>query len=309
MTMKGLELCEQYYREEGLPLLNRYFPSFIGRMAVGLVGDGSDCFGFDDNISRDHDWGPGFCIWLNQNDYRSFSQELEEALQKLPAGFKGYNRKMSVWGTDRVGIFETVAFYSKFIGLTRAPNTYDEWLMIPDNNLAACTNGRVFHDPLGEFTSWRKSLLVFYPEDVRLKKIAARCMTCGQSGQYNFPRCIKRKEFFAAQYAETKFCSDIISMVFLINRKYSPFYKWMHHALKELSLLGAWTFDMVSRLVTSQNYTVKEKIIEEISLKLIKEIRNQGLSNNNSTFLADHGPEVLSRIQDTGLKKRNVWVG
>jgi hypothetical protein len=193
--------------------------------------------------------------------------------------------------------------------LKRIPATLDEWLIIPENNLATCTNGRVFHDPLGEFTSWRKSLLGFYPEDVRLKKIAARCMTCGQSGQYNYPRCLKRKEFFAAQYAETKFCSDIISMVFLLNRKYSPFYKWMLRALKSLDLLGAWTYNMISRLVAGRNYNIKEQIIEEMSLKLIEEIRDQDLSRSNSTFLADHGPEVLSRIQNTDLKKRNVWVG
>jgi hypothetical protein len=308
--MKGLELCENYFREEGLSLFNRDFSFLIDRMAVGLVGDGSDCFGFDDEFSRDHDWGPGFCIWLNESDYRSFSQDLEAALQRLPSNFRGYGpRSVSVWGSDRIGVFEISEFYSRFIGLKRIPATLDEWLIIPENNLATCTNGRVFHDPLGEFTSWRKSLLGFYPEDVRLKKIAARCMTCGQSGQYNYPRCLKRKEFFAAQYAETKFCSDIISMVFLLNRKYSPFYKWMLRALKSLDLLGAWTYNMISRLVAGRNYNIKEQIIEEMSLKLIEEIRDQDLSRSNSTFLADHGPEVLSRIQNTDLKKRNVWVG
>lgn len=47
-----------------------------------------------------------------------------------------------------------------------------------------------------EFTRWRKTLLDFYPEDVRLKKIASRCMTIGQAGQYNLARCVKRGDFF-----------------------------------------------------------------------------------------------------------------
>lgn len=308
--MKGLELCEQYFREQGLPLFNRDFPSLVNRMAVGLVGDGSDCFGFDDDISRDHDWGPGFCIWLNQRDFRSFSEDLKEALQKLPADFQGFrHRNSSVWGKNRVGVFEIKAFFSTFIGLTGIPETNDEWMLIPENNLAACTNGRIFHDPLGEFTSLRNSLLAFYPEDVRLKKIAARLMTSGQSGQYNFPRCCKRKDFFAAQYAETKFCSDIISIVFLLNRKYAPFYKWMHRALPDLKLLGPWMFHMILKLVTIRDPVIKEEIIEEMSLALIETIRDSGLSSSNSSFLADHGPEILNHIQDPILRSKDVWVG
>lgn len=308
--MKGLELCEQYFREKGLPLFKREFPALVERMAVGLVGDGSDCFGFDDEISRDHDWGPGFCIWLNQKDFRSRARDLKKVLQKIPDGFKGFEpRRTSNWGEERVGVFEIGEFFATFTGLTRMPGTNDEWMMIPENSLAACTNGRVFHDPLGEYTSWRNSLLNFYPEDVRLKKIAARCMTCGQSGQYNFPRCIKRNEFFAAQYAETKFCADMISMVFLLNRKYSPFYKWMHRALTELPLLGAWTFDMVSRLVATCDYNMKEDIMEAMSRMLIKTMLDLGLSGSSSTFLVDHGPEVQARIKDPALRSRNVWVG
>jgi hypothetical protein len=46
-----------------------------------------------------------------------------------------------------------------------------------------------------------------------------------QVGQYNFVRSLKRKELFAAHYAEAQFCADVISLVFLLNRKYAPFYK------------------------------------------------------------------------------------
>ncbi|MDA3791128.1 MAG: DUF4037 domain-containing protein [Desulfobacula sp.] len=37
---------------------------------------------------------------------------------------------------------------------------------IPSNNLSICTNGKVFSDPLGEFSDWRNRLLQFYPENV-----------------------------------------------------------------------------------------------------------------------------------------------
>lgn len=53
--MQGLELCKQYFSECALPQFEKECPELLPRMAIGLVGDGSKCFGFDDHISRDHD--------------------------------------------------------------------------------------------------------------------------------------------------------------------------------------------------------------------------------------------------------------
>lgn len=211
--MKGIALSEAYFKEVGFPMLCEKFGGYIDRMAVGLVGDGSECFGFDDDLSRDHDWGPGFCLWLSLEDYEVISSRLKSALAALPQSFAGFGpRQTSQWGDQRIGVFETNWFYQKFIGFDHMPSDLNEWLTIPENNLAACTNGKVFFDPFNEFSRRRKTLLYFYPEDVRLKKIAARCMTIGQAGQYNLPRCVKRKDFFCAQYAETKFSADFLSL-------------------------------------------------------------------------------------------------
>jgi hypothetical protein len=67
--MQGLEIAEKYFWKYGAPLIDQKFNQYKGRIAAGLVGDGSDCYGFDDEISQDHDWGPGFCLWLNKTDY------------------------------------------------------------------------------------------------------------------------------------------------------------------------------------------------------------------------------------------------
>ncbi len=308
--MKGLELAERYFEEVALPILKSAFAPHLDRMATGLVGDGSECFGFDDSISRDHDWGPGFCVWLTRQDYREIAAGLQRAVDELPKTFEGFGpRRTSTWGDGRTGVFEIPGFYKRFLGLERPPEDLDTWLLLPENALAACTNGKVFQDPLGEFSAWREGLLAFYPEDVRRKKIAARCMTLGQAGQYNFPRCVRRGELFAAQYAETKFCADVVSLVFLLNRKYTPFYKWMHRAVGQLPVLGGWVRERISALIADPDLTKKEQRIEEISVALIREIRSQGLSSLDSSFLPDHGPAIQATIQDGPLRERNVWVG
>ena len=66
--MKGLEIAEKYYAECGLNMLKTEFPDLLPFLCVGLVGSGSECYGFDDEISTDHDFEPGFCIFIPGED-------------------------------------------------------------------------------------------------------------------------------------------------------------------------------------------------------------------------------------------------
>ena len=81
--MKGLELSRLCYEQSGRPALEAQFPELFPRMAAGLAGEGSECFGFDDAFSRDHDWGPGFCLWLNRPDYLAFGPRVQELYDAL----------------------------------------------------------------------------------------------------------------------------------------------------------------------------------------------------------------------------------
>jgi len=307
--MKGLQLAEDYFNAYGMPIISEKFPDYKDRIAAGLIGDGSECLAFDDDISRDHDWGPGFCFWLTEKDYDEIGQALQREYDEMPGTYKGFERKTSDLGKGRVGVFEIGAFYKGFIGRPDAPKTLADWLRVPETYLAVCTSGKVFYDPLGEFTGIQQDLLRFYPEDVRLVRITARCMSAAQSGQYNFSRCIRRSEFFAAQYAETKFCADIMSIVCLFNRKYTPYYKWVHRGISGLPILGSCISRKITEIVNSNNHDEKQQLIEEISAVVIQELRTQGLSDSTSDFLLDHGPVIHDKITDAELRKRNVWIG
>ena len=309
VKMKGLALSEEYYRAVGAEMIEGKFPEHKDRIAVGLAGLGSECFGFDDELSRDHDWGPGFSMWLEKSDYAAIGASLQQAYDALPDRFMGYKRRKSHWGGGRVGVLETGDFYASFIGVPHAPEDLDKWLTIPEANLAACTNGKVFTDSLGVFSSIRQRISRHYPEDIRLKKIAARCMSAAQSGQYNHARCVRRDAFYAACYALVKFCEDVFALVFLLNRRYMPFYKWQSTAVASLPLLGDYMSRAVEELIREKEDGLRKERIERICAKLIETLNAQGLSDSSSDFLLDHGPRVHSLIRDENLRRLDMWWG
>lgn len=307
--MQGLALCEKYYQAFGRNMLEQSFPGKLDRIAVGLVGKGSECLGFDDGLSRDHDWGPGFCLWLDREDYRGFGQELQQGYDGLPATYLGLQRKNSDWGNGRLGVQETGNFYKSFLGIARAPENDLEWLVTPQTNLAACTSGKVFSDPIGEFSAIRERLLAYYPGEVRLKKIAARCMSAGQSGQYNYQRCLQRKDDYGAAHALIRFCEDIFTLVFLLNRRYMPYFKWHRRAAQDLPILGKVMAGEISALLSAREPGKRLDHIQTICKKTCNELRQQGLSRTRANFLVDHGPQIHGQIESPDLRQLDVWYG
>ena len=188
--------------------------------AAGLVGEGSECLGFDDEISRDHDWGPGFCLWLTEEDLAVHGKALREAYSALPREYLGVRRlRESEHSRGRVGVSSIPEFYGRFLGPKGPPETLTQWLTVSDQALSVCTNGRVFQDVPGEFTRVREKLLAGYPEDVRRKRLAAQCAKAAQAGQYNHPRCVSRGDGVAALRALGEFLDHAQAVVFLLIRE------------------------------------------------------------------------------------------
>lgn len=305
--MKGLELARAYYEAYGLPMLERDFADVRERIAAGLCGHGSECFGFDDEFSRDHDFEPGFCLWLTEEDERAFGFRLFRAYSKLPREFDGVRAvSRSLFGSDFKGVHTIRQFYSFYIG-DRLPETPAEWLRIPDFYLAEATNGQVFADPLGEFSRVRRALLD-RPQDVRLKKLGSCVFYMAQTGQYNYARCLRHGERAAAATALADFCKNAAQAVYLLNGAYAPYYKWLFRGLGGLPLLGGLGADLTALLEAPCDETHCVPLIEKVSARVADALRAQGLSSSPDAYLEPHAYQIGEHIRDHELRNSPVML-
>ena len=79
-VLSGGELSRQFHADAVAPLLARAMPG-LG-YAAGRLGSGSDVLGFDDAMSRDHDWGCRLTLLVDEADrpYRTVDQAVQQAL-------------------------------------------------------------------------------------------------------------------------------------------------------------------------------------------------------------------------------------
>lgn len=317
--MKGLALSEAYYEVFGNRILDeadRLDPGLSGRLSIGLTGEGSQCFGWDDEISRDHDFAPGFCVFLSDEDDESFGPSLQAVYDSLPASFLGFSRQ-NIIDDGRLGIISCSRFYGR---LTGSLTSDTDWLFVPESSLAAASSGLIWHQGCTQFDTMRRRILDFFPEDVLRKKIAARAAVLSQSGQYNLMRVIRRHDRIAALFAMSRFAEAAISMIHLLGRRYTPFYKWAFHSLQEMmedrtcsaASLAAECLPLLERLLEIQVLLSREKftdaeslsfdLTERICARIAAELRQQGFSTVESDFLQDHLGDIMSGIRDPRIR-------
>lgn len=309
--MKGLDAARKFYEEYGKQMIHEEFPEYENRIAVGLVGHGSECFGYDDDISKDHDYAVGFCMWLTKEDEEKIGFKLTRAYDKLVKEKLNNNSLISSLGQTPQGVYTIEDFYKKYTGYEGAPRSNLDWLYIESSFLAEATNGEVFRDDLGLFSSIREEIKNI-PEDVRLKKMAAECVKMAQFGQYNFSRCLKHNEEGAAMLALSDFVKSAANMIYLINKKHAPYYKWLFRGLRKVDILSDMV-DPLEFLLTSDNdekgLKVKKEIIEDISNAIAKELEKENLADCGGDYLEPYGFCIHKKIKDSNLRNLHILIG
>lgn len=333
----GMELARRFWEQAGKPMLQSRYPDYAERIAVGLVGYGSECFGFDDALSRDHDFAPRFCLWLTDEDYAAIGTALQEDYERIAHAWRSEHSSADLpdspttpraQGTmRRDGVFRIGDFFETLTGYREAPpqDAPHEWLALDESTLATATNGRVFADALGAFSSTRQGF-TFMPEDVRLSLISRRLGMLSQAGQYNLPRMLQRGDGAAAMTSIHEFTQAAISLVFLVNNPvsvgYAPYYKWRFAALRRLSrrmatrlpgvcaqleeilhLASAACFGVPGTTAEHKASTTAtppadriNAIIERICSDIVGELQREGLTRSQETFLEWQRPYVEEHI-------------
>ncbi len=310
--MKGIEISKAYFEEYGRPMLEKDFSDILPYLCVGMVGSGSDCYGFDDEISRDHDFEPGFCIFIPNEDVVDRRKEflLERAYAKLPKEFMGLKRSLvSPVGGRRNGVIRISDFYLNKIGSADGKLNVLDWLTISESYLFEATNGEIFFDNYGEFSEIRNRIMNM-PEDIRLKKLAGNMLLMAQSGQYNYGRCLSHGETGAAQLAVIEFVNAAMKTVFLLNKKYMPYYKWSFRAMRDLKLFSTFS-DSFEYLLTSENDSTtaqtKTDVIEDIASMIIGYLIDNEMTKAICGDLEKHAYSVNDSISDPNIRNMNIF--
>lgn len=290
---KGIEISEDFYFNQVKPFILKNYPDLVRYSAFGLVGEGSECYSFDDEISKDHDFIKR-CSWF------------------LPRGIISQLPITEInLGDGLVKIIAVEDFYKYYTLYEKGPLTLKEFRKVPQDLLSVATNGKIFEDNYGKFSYIRQRLLAYYPKDLVLKKLAYLCNKIAQSGQYNYQRCLKRNNLMGAQIALSEFLQYYCEFIHLINKKYMPFYKWQYRSLKSLHLLGEYTCSKMDALLSYSDISEslqKIDIIEEMCEKLVGYLNKANLSNLNANFLKYHSSEIVKKINDEELKNEDTWI-
>lgn len=291
VKMNGLELSRAFYEEYGAPMIHSRFPEFEEKIAIGLVGECSEALGIADAEEFDPDFGPGFCMWVPDDIYKEIGTELAVYYDGLPLKYKGYSRLNTYNGNQKMGVFRTSGWYEALLGIRGIPERPIEWLYVGDSQLYKASNGEVFRDDLGEFTHNREEILKYYPEKPWRRKLANELKAVSAFGMKEYELAVKRGDAVTSRLCLAEFFEHVITLHFLMNRKYTPDYKWMYRIVKNEDPFIAEKIERLSSHM--DDITTNMKLIDELIKYLFEELKEKGLVEGEDYRLELHVGEVL----------------
>lgn len=300
--LTGLEMARSYFAEWGLPFLRQHFPSISERVAAG-IWRGSQIFGADDALSRDHGWGAMFTLVLTEQDFQSTAERLGQALLKhAPTAWNGFHTpsdaKVTVTSIDR--------FFQDHVGFSMPPHDSSQWLQgfhfrfgTRETELYLIRHGHLFYDTLGEFTR-RRALFVKYPRDIQLRRINQEVLNVWHYGQYNFiDRLSQRNDPVANSMALSHFTEGVMRLCMLLDDDYTPYWKWLAFEFRKHSA-AQFLDPLLTTLTISTDISHQVDLINEICAFVHTLLQTHTLAASDLSF---HPHPLFCDLQKGPLAK------
>ena len=333
--IKGLRLGQLFYEEAARPVLETHFPALP--YSAAMLGWSSEVLGFDDEESRDHNWGPRFQLFLTQEDYDARGPEIKETLARLlPRTFRGYSTNFRGLPEDAPNValaepaadgepvrhkvdLETVEGWWRY-NMGRSPEgelTAADWLTFSEQKLLAFTGGRVFRDDLGLERLRRR--FGYYPEDVWLYLLACEWQYVAQEEAFVGRAGFVGDELGSALVA-ARIVRRLMRLCFLYERRYAPYSKWLGTAFSRLSR-GPELAPLMRAALAATDWRGREQRLAA-AYEAVARIHNDSritepiepkVSLHGRPYLVLHagrfGLAVVRRLEARGFPTPKFWAG
>ncbi|MFX1481932.1 MAG: DUF4037 domain-containing protein [Promethearchaeota archaeon] len=329
----GLVLSEAFYKEAVKPVIDKHFPNLV--YSAARIGKGSDVLGFDTPQSMDHDWGPNLQIFLNDSDYGTLKDEIDEALrQNLPPAIRGFptnyryhddgstGMEFSENGPVNHGVtINTVSgFFIEYLGFNPAEDVrITDWLVLPQQVLLSVANGLVFHDDLEKLNDI-VAKLGYYPHDLWLYLLANQWVRISQEEAF-MGRCGQVGDELGSRIIATRLIHDMMLLCFLMERKYAPYIKWFGTAFSRLKNAKILT-PLFIQIMDADTWKERQNHLTEAYEHMARMHNDLGITDSlttkvsqfhNRPFMIIHGESfadaIYHKIQDEEVKQLPKHLG
>lgn len=294
-TSVGTAVSLDFIESILLPLLKESFPDDFDRLAVAIVGTGSDVLGLDDEISRDHHWGPRANVLFLREDAGQLKRRLNATFEeKLPKEFRGYEVHVNIGNLTGVCSSTVEDFFERFLKTDQLPVCDLDWLKFCEVDLFHVTAGQVIYDGPGEF-SRRRQALAYYPDNVWKKRIADWCMyVTGRDAPYNLHRVSKRGDELTCMMYFSLCVKRLMELCFTLNRRYAPYTKWLNRTFRTLPQFGAELAPLIDDALAAPSWKRRVRTLIEANYVIAGAVAQLGLTSLPARREFDEGLSDLT---------------
>ncbi|NYK10165.1 DUF4037 domain-containing protein [Leifsonia naganoensis] len=232
----GVSLSRAFFDDVVAPLLSASLPRL--RFGAGRLGTGSDVLGFDDDVSRDHDWGLRLSLFVPADAVGDVSALLNDDLSDT---FRGLPARFAFTGESLVRHHVEVTSVREFAVARLGFDPRDgidvhDWLSVSGQAALEVTAGAVFADPAGELGAVRRAL-AWYPDDLWRYVLASDWERIAQELPL-MARAAEVGDDTGSRIVAARLSQVAMHLAFLLERTWPPYAKWFGSAFAYLPNAG-----------------------------------------------------------------------